>query len=84
MKYLFYSTFALLLFAGCLQAADVPGIVEFKQKDRRFYRAFFSPDSTNIVIVSDDKTARIWDAESGRELYNFPGTGVPRFGIGHL
>ena len=30
--------------------------------------AAFSPDGTRIVTASDDKTARIWDAATGKEL----------------
>ena len=30
--------------------------------------AAFSPDGSRIVTASDDKTARIWDAASGKEI----------------
>jgi WD40 repeat protein len=30
--------------------------------------AAFSPDGARIVSASDDKTARIWDAASGKEI----------------
>jgi WD40 repeat protein len=30
--------------------------------------ASFSPDGRRIVTASDDKTARVWDAESGKEI----------------
>ena len=32
------------------------------------YFALFSPDGHRIITVSDDFTARIWDAETGKEL----------------
>jgi WD40 repeat protein/serine/threonine protein kinase len=31
-------------------------------------RAVFSPDSTRVVTASDDRTARVWDAATGRPL----------------
>ena len=30
--------------------------------------ASFSPDGRRIVTASDDKTARVWDAESGKPV----------------
>ena len=30
--------------------------------------AAFSPDGSRIVTASDDKTARIWDAATGKEI----------------
>jgi hypothetical protein len=32
------------------------------------YSAAFSPDGRRIVTASDDKTARIWDAATGRQI----------------
>ncbi|MCX6878945.1 MAG: WD40 repeat domain-containing protein [Verrucomicrobia bacterium] len=32
------------------------------------FRASFSPDGTRVVTASDDKTARVWDAASGKPV----------------
>jgi len=32
------------------------------------YRASYSPDGKRIVTASLDKTARVWDAETGRQI----------------
>ena len=32
------------------------------------YSAAFSPDGSRIVTASGDKTARIWDAATGKEI----------------
>jgi HsdM N-terminal domain/WD domain, G-beta repeat len=36
--------------------------------DGKVYAASFSPDRRRIVTVFNDKTARVWDAESGKPL----------------
>jgi hypothetical protein len=36
--------------------------------DDTMYSAAFSPDASRIVTASDDKTARIWDAASAKEI----------------
>jgi len=40
------------------------------------YSAFFSPDGKTIVTTGLDKTVRIWDAESGKELQTWEDEGL--------
>jgi WD40 repeat protein len=35
------------------------------------FTAVYSPDGKQIVTASDDRTARLWDAESGRPMAIF-------------
>ena len=35
--------------------------------------AAFSPDGKRVVTASDDNTARLWDAETGREIATLKG-----------
>ena len=35
--------------------------------------AAFSPDGKHVVTASEDNTARIWDAETGREIATLKG-----------
>ena len=74
--------FALTLLSGCdliVQVskdvaearrinANLPPFIEIKGHTNHVNSAAFSPDGKKIVTASNDLTAQIWDAESGKEL----------------
>src|SRR5436190_22610158 len=41
------------------------------QHDKCVYSACFNKDEIRILTASDDKTARIWDIKTGKELQRF-------------
>src|SRR5690349_7174822 len=41
----------------------------------------FTPDAKRIVSVSRDRTARVWDAETGKELTVFNAAADPMYGM---
>lgn len=40
------------------------------------WRIVFSPDGTRLVSCADDRTMRLWDVASGKEIARFPGYGL--------
>ncbi|MDR3232099.1 MAG: hypothetical protein LBT46_00250, partial [Planctomycetaceae bacterium] len=75
MKNLVISLSVLLLATGyCVRTANAapPDIVLEGHTDT-VRSAAFSPDGTKIVTASEDNTARIWDAATGKELQKLEG-----------
>ena len=73
MKYILHITFAAMLCVASLwgnagQSQETPQFIELNGHTGAVNSAVFSPDGTKIVTCSDDRTVRIWDAKSGKEL----------------
>jgi WD40 repeat protein/TPR repeat protein len=66
-----YTPEALSVFQEA-RAADAQILVITGHADR-VISAAFSPEGRRIVTASDDKTARIWDATTGREIVRLSG-----------
>ena len=67
---------ALLLFStGALfpTVAMAQYFIELRGHGLGVSSAVFSPDGTKVVTASHDRTARIWDVASGRELLKLEG-----------
>src|SRR4051794_35513127 len=58
-------------------AADEPGIppgtVVLKGHNETIYAVAFSPDGQQLVTGSFDKTLKLWDARTGKEIKTFGG-----------
>jgi WD40 repeat protein/serine/threonine protein kinase len=52
-----------------------PLLASFDHQDV-VYAASFSPDGTRILTASWDKTAKLWDAASGKLIFSFPHKGT--------
>jgi len=72
MKHILCVTFVVLLFVNCVQATEVP-FVELKGHTDVVLPVKYSPDGKIIVTGSADKTVRIWNAETGKELHTLEG-----------
>jgi len=69
-----------LLVIHCARAVEPP-FIELKGHTAWVNFALFSPDGKRIATASQDDTARIWDAESGKELRELEATAA--FSMGH-
>jgi len=82
MKHILCTAFIVLLLVHCVQAQDVP-FVELKGHTAMVTYAAFSPDGKKIVTISmGDNTARIWDADSGKELQRLEGDAYQLLAVG--
>jgi len=84
MKHFFCVALVFPLFAGCLAVADTnlpvaeilpdgTSVLVLKGHTDAVLDVAFSPDGKTIVSASADLTARIWDAETGKELKKLEG-----------
>jgi len=71
MKHILCPTFIALLFVHCVQAAEVP-FIELKGHTGFIRTIQFSTDGKRITTTGDSEI-RLWDAESGKELYAITG-----------
>ena len=89
MKHILYAAIALILCAGCSETvppkpphypmcpddccSEIRAANFLKGHTGGILAIAFSPDGEKIVTASNDKTARIWDAKSGKELHALKG-----------
>src|SRR5262245_64483307 len=53
--------------------APPPGAVVLKGHAEAVYGIAFTPDGKHVVTASFDKTLKVWDAATGKELKTFGG-----------
>jgi len=70
MRHIFCLAFLTLLLVGYMQAAETPAVIEIRLGNSGGAQsARFSPDGTKIVTAAKDRTACIWDTETGQKLH---------------
>ena len=69
MKHFLCLAFVLFLSACCLQAEETPAFIELKGHESIVDYAVFSPDGKRAATKSWDRTTRIWDTATGKELH---------------
>jgi len=70
-----YALFALLLSAATSAFAQDQDVAVFPQLGHSDYvnSVVFSPDGRQVLSGSDDKTIKLWDVNTGREIRTFSG-----------
>ena len=74
MKHVAYTTFIFLLLTDFLCAEDI--VVEFKGHTGGIYAVSFSLDGNKAITTGADKTVRIWNTETGKELRKWETTNL--------
>jgi WD40 repeat protein len=79
MKFSQYLPIAALLcvapwWGNAGQTQETPAFIELKGHTDTVSRAVFYPDGKKVVTSSEDKTIRIWDAATGKEVLKLEGT----------
>ncbi len=66
---LFTGLFVLILFHGMAQAPKI--VINPMGHSAKIHNLIFTPDGKRIISVSEDKSVRVWSAESGEMIKKF-------------